>query len=191
MTDTRDVERLVDEAAQRIVDYLDNFGRNHCPYEYGLPTLNEEANKKMLEIVRTQLLAAIQAPQGEAVAYGLRSLRDGSFTDQIAVCGWVTFGQRLDKLKADPWIKAGIAEIVPLYAAPASLPAWNPIETAPKDEEVLVCSRTGTRSIVYGMHIHNMIAAAKQDGDDCFYVGWMPLPAAPKLYAIETEEGTK
>jgi hypothetical protein len=73
---------------------------------------------------------------------------------------------------------------LPLYAAPPAVshvPGWQQIETAPKSKErVLVISQSGTISVETGHYAHNMLHAAKIDGDECHYTHWMPLPAAPK-----------
>lgn len=64
-------------------------------------------------------------------------------------------------------------------AQPAPAPAgWMPIESAPKGL-VLLLSQSGTHYIDRGEYAHRMIAAAKQDGDECFFTHWMPLPPAP------------
>ena len=58
---------------------------------------------------------------------------------------------------------------------------WRAIGSAPKDDnDILVVSQIGTRAVITGWYLHNMIAAGKKDGDGCFYVGWMPLPAPPQ-----------
>ena len=54
----------------------------------------------------------------EPVAYGICSLSDGGLGAEIAPVAWSTFPQRMEKLRADKWVIAGRAEIVPLYAAP-------------------------------------------------------------------------
>lgn len=54
----------------------------------------------------------------EPVAYVIRSLRDGSIRDEIAPVGWRTFDYKMAKLREEPWVKNGIAEIVPLYTSP-------------------------------------------------------------------------
>ena len=54
----------------------------------------------------------------EPVMFAIRSTRDGSFTDRVAVCGWASFEERLHDLKHEPWVQTGMAEIAPLYLAP-------------------------------------------------------------------------
>ncbi|MFN5802722.1 MAG: hypothetical protein ACK44V_07770, partial [Burkholderiales bacterium] len=39
-------------------------------------------------------------------------------SDEIAPTGWSTFESKIEKLRADPWVQNGIAEIVPLYTSP-------------------------------------------------------------------------
>jgi hypothetical protein len=54
----------------------------------------------------------------EPVAYVLRTLSSKSISDEIAPTGWSTFESKIEKLRADPWVQNGIAEIVPLYTSP-------------------------------------------------------------------------
>lgn len=48
------------------------------------------------------------------VAYGVQA-DDGSIGNKIAPVGWATFEAQLNMLKAEPWVVAGKAKIVPLY----------------------------------------------------------------------------
>ncbi|MFN7537533.1 MAG: hypothetical protein ACK5QN_07585 [Burkholderiales bacterium] len=57
-------------------------------------------------------------PEQEPVAYVLRTLSGKSISDEIAPTGWSTFESKIEKLRADPWVQNGIAEIVPLYTSP-------------------------------------------------------------------------
>ena len=54
-------------------------------------------------------------PKYEIVAYVVRSRSDGSFFDRIAPINYIEFKDRLDKLRAEPWVVNGSADIVPLY----------------------------------------------------------------------------
>lgn len=54
----------------------------------------------------------------DPVAYVLRTLSSKSISDEIAPTGWSTFESKIEKLRADPWVQNGIAEIVPLYTSP-------------------------------------------------------------------------
>lgn len=61
---------------------------------------------------------------------------------------------------------------------------WQPIETAPKDMGlVLLITQSGNHHIDRGEYAHRMLAAAKQDGDQCWFTHWMPLPLPPKVPA--------
>lgn len=73
---------------------------------------------------RQNALAA-EPPRAEAVepvAWVIQSMNDGSYMDKIAVAGWLMFDKHMEKLKEDAWVRAGVAKIVPLYAAPPSPP---------------------------------------------------------------------
>jgi hypothetical protein len=52
------------------------------------------------------------------VAYVIRAINSKSISDEIAPTGWSTFESKIEKLRADPWVQNGIAEIVPLYTVP-------------------------------------------------------------------------
>ena len=54
-------------------------------------------------------------PKYEIVAYVVRSRSDGSFFDRIAPINYIEFKDRLDELRAEPWVVNGSADIVPLY----------------------------------------------------------------------------
>lgn len=57
---------------------------------------------------------------------------------------------------------------------------WQPIETAPRSAEPILTIKQGGRiAIETGHYLHNMMHAAKVDGEECNYTHWMPLPAAP------------
>jgi hypothetical protein len=58
------------------------------------------------------------APEQDPVAYVIRTINSKSISDEIAPTGWSTFESKMEKLRADPWVQNGIAEIVPLYTSP-------------------------------------------------------------------------
>lgn len=68
--------------------------------------------------VQQEIEAALAQPEQGPVAYVLRTLSGKSISDEIAPTGWSTFESKIEKLRADPWVQNGIAEIVPLYTAP-------------------------------------------------------------------------
>lgn len=57
-------------------------------------------------------------PEQDPVAYVIRTLSGKSISDEIAPTRWSTFESKIEKLRADPWVQNGIAEIIPLYTAP-------------------------------------------------------------------------
>lgn len=66
-----------------------------------------------------RIQAVLDSPSGPShklVAYGWRSLRDGSYGDKIAPINYAMHERNMEKLRNDPWVKNGAAEIVPLYA---------------------------------------------------------------------------
>jgi hypothetical protein len=65
-----------------------------------------------------QEIEAALTPEQDPVAYVLRTLSSKSISDEIAPTGWSTFESKMEKLRADPWVQNGIAEIVPLYTSP-------------------------------------------------------------------------
>lgn len=57
---------------------------------------------------------------------------------------------------------------------------WQPIETAPQSPEpILILNQSGRMAIETGHFACNMLAAAKIDGDECYFTHWMPLPKPP------------
>ena len=82
----------------------------------------------------------------------------------------------------------------PLYATPPQSDdvrdAWQPIETAPKDEVVLAwieyrdlsCARVGSFDLAGGFHIDGNARCT-----DCA-THWMPLPEAPAIAAAKGEK---
>lgn len=82
-----------------------------------------------------------------------------------------------------------------IYPAPAEPPEakpaeWLPIETvANNGTHVLCISRSNRISIEAGRHMHDMMAAAKEDGEECFYTHWMPLPVAQPSNTQEPSNG--
>ena len=65
-----------------------------------------------------QEIESALTPEQDPVAYVLRTLSSKSISDEIAPTGWSTFESKIEKLRADPWVQNGIAEIVPLYTSP-------------------------------------------------------------------------
>ena len=55
--------------------------------------------------------------------------------------------------------------------------AWQPIETAPREGEVLVQTLAGSARVDDCRSVHFLIDVAKRQGDECWYVAWRPLPA--------------
>ena len=54
---------------------------------------------------------------------------------------------------------------------------WQPIETAPTGcDQVLALTTDKSIKIVAGIHLHRLIFSARQQGDECYYTHWMPLP---------------
>jgi hypothetical protein len=49
------------------------------------------------------------------VAYGIHSLRDGSWSNEVAVCRWTSFERQLASLESHNWVVNKAAEIAPLY----------------------------------------------------------------------------
>jgi hypothetical protein len=62
-------------------------------------------------------LDAIHEAKGmpEPVALGMRSVNDGSWHSEIAVCGWATFDRERRKLEDHKWVVNGVATIEQLY----------------------------------------------------------------------------
>jgi hypothetical protein len=67
--------------------------------------------------VKQEIEAAL-TPEQDPVAYVIRTINSKSISDEIAPTGWSTFESKMEKLRADPWVQNGIAEIVPLYTSP-------------------------------------------------------------------------
>jgi hypothetical protein len=69
-------------------------------------------------------------------------------------------------------------EVMPLYAAPAApAPAWQPIDTAPKDGDVLIyVTETDEQFVAYWDDCWRFAPNAKLKTP----THWMPLPAAPE-----------
>ena len=65
-----------------------------------------------------QEIEAALTPEQDPVAYVFCILSSKSISDEIAPTGWSTFESKIEKLRADPWVQNGIAEIVPLYTSP-------------------------------------------------------------------------
>lgn len=64
----------------------------------------------------------------------------------------------------------------------AQIEDWQLIETVPQSEErFLVISRSGRITIDTGHFMHNMMHAAKVDGDECFYTHWRIIPPPPSI----------
>jgi hypothetical protein len=61
---------------------------------------------------------AASALRQEPVAWVVQSKNDGSIDTVIAPVKYIMFDLLLARLNDDPWVKLGVAEIVPLYAAP-------------------------------------------------------------------------
>lgn len=58
---------------------------------------------------------------------------------------------------------------------------WQPIETVPASrDDILLACQNGRMAIETGYYAWNMLDASKQDGDECNYTHWMPLPAPPQ-----------
>lgn len=75
------------------------------------------------------------------------------------------------------WQAARASQAAPLPVAEG----WRPIATAPRSiQPLLVYNENGRHSIETGHYVHNMMHAAKIDGEGCFYTHWMPLPAPPQ-----------
>lgn len=55
---------------------------------------------------------------------------------------------------------------------------WRPVdETVPKTaDELLTLNCAGHRTIRTGNYLHHMMRCAVVDKEDCFYIGWLPLP---------------
>jgi hypothetical protein len=83
-----------------------------------------------------QEIEAALTPEQDPVAYVLRTLSSKSISDEIAPTGWSTFESKIEKLRADPWVQNGIAEIVPLYTSPQQ-PEWQGLT----EEEIIIMSR--------------------------------------------------
>ena len=57
---------------------------------------------------------------------------------------------------------------------------WQTIETAPQSADpILVLKQSGVIAIETGHYAHNMMHAAKVDGEACYFTHWMPLPKPP------------
>lgn len=69
---------------------------------------------------------------------------------------------------------------------------WKSIETAPRSvKPILVVSEGRRIRIETGHYVHNMLHAAKIDGEDCYFTHWMPLPplpASPSIAPTPTKE---
>jgi hypothetical protein len=83
-----------------------------------------------------QEIEAALTPEQDPVAYVLRTLSSKSISDEIAPTGWSTFESKIEKLRADPWVQNGIAEIVPLYTSPQQR-EWQGLT----EEEIIIMSR--------------------------------------------------
>lgn len=78
------------------------------------------------EVIAAWRIAVASVPSETAqkpVAYVVQSDSDGSIGSTIAPCNYAMFADRLEELKDEPWVKNGIAKIVPLYLAPVSAPS--------------------------------------------------------------------
>jgi hypothetical protein len=83
-----------------------------------------------------QEIEAALTPEQDPVAYVIRTINSKSISDEIAPTGWSTFESKMEKLRADPWVQNGIAEIVPLYTSPQQR-EWQGLT----EEEIIIMSR--------------------------------------------------
>lgn len=88
--------------------------------------------------------------EGKPIAYGARSVRDGSFLpDTLAWCRWTTFEQDLEKARAHPWVVNKAATIEPLYADP---PAHS---TSAAAEESVTITEDMLQRAMHAYHCHD------------------------------------
>lgn len=105
--------------ATSLADDIENC-RIVCTTQPSAFDLSQEGYSTIIRALRQ--LAAAPAESAEPVAWVMQANSDGGYGAEIAVVGWSTFEKQMDKLRANPWVLAGKAKIVPLYAAPVSLP---------------------------------------------------------------------
>jgi hypothetical protein len=185
--------------------------------QQALDALHPQANRAFQEATKDAIRAALAAPEPEPVAWRFKLDGDLQWqhTDKWQILPG--FGKieplfthppapqappvaLTDDALLDKWaeIQAGDYQSLnsrivqfarTLLAAPApAVPEWRPIETAPKDGTiVLSVNMDGGISLQPSKHIHNMIAAAKEDAEPCWYTHWMPLPPAPDGITAHTK----
>lgn len=152
---------------------LRKFGANMEPEARA----RELAAVYLLEIVQCIEAAALASQAAEPVA---KAVGGGIASDLISV-----------RVLARSQIEPGAL----LYAAPPAgiSPAplageWRPIETAPRSVQPILVLKEGRRmAIETGHYAHNMMHAAKVDGEECYFTHWMPLPAAPRAALSQGE----
>jgi hypothetical protein len=162
----------------------DNVGRSRGMNNYAT---NTTALTKLLDLEEEikRDLAALASQGVEPAAWDVRNA-------EISYRG-IFATEREAKATADQHDEAGYsqAKVTPLYARHPAPPAgispaplageWRPIETAPRSVQPILVLKEGRRmAIETGHYAHNMMHAAKVDGEECGFTHWMPLPAAPR-----------
>lgn len=140
--------------------------------------------QRAVRVAREALAALSAAPAGEPVATIhvpadlVEYMRDHLKRVRFTLDGFVALGNELSRAaKYDRWIAALAA---PAPAEPA-VPAWQPIETAPKDAVVLLAAEfdcPGDWRIKCGTWIPDE-KAWRVWGASWIPTRWMPLPAPP------------
>lgn len=103
---------------QRVQEFLERWeSRRH---EGNNSVIDLAGNRLYASDLKTVLAPAASETAQKPVAYVVQSDSDGSIGSTIAPCNYAMFAHRLEELKNEPWVKNGIAKIVPLYLAPVS-----------------------------------------------------------------------
>lgn len=104
---------------------------------------------------------APQSSTAEPVAWAMRTKSDGSFFSEIVPVGYSMFNDRMEKLRAEPWVKCGRAEIVPLYAAPITASAT--LYPMPTEKEIATYRDTFRAALDHNMDTKVSCASPSTD----------------------------
>ena len=131
--------------------------------------LAEKATKGELRIREMGRDFFVERPKQLGEAYGVEILGDDSYPtkrgDAELIVALVNAWPQLRELAL-----AGMAA------------RWIPVSERLPDtlDDVLTCSITGRVECISAHTVRWAVNAAIEDGDQCYYARWMPLPEAPR-----------
>lgn len=120
--------------------------------------------------------------QANAAFTALRTALDAEKPADVEPVAWMftdSWGTHFTEDKRDWYDTVGIESVTPLYTHPTTerrVPEWQPIETAPKDGNLILV--TDGVDVVVGYWDFALRTVTSDLGD--ILTHWMPLPAAPK-----------